>query len=253
MTENLKISVANGVMEICWNRPDKKNALTNDMYRGAAEALERASADKAVRCVVLTSEGDAFTAGNDLSVFAGAASGGEAPQGSRWIEAIARFDKPLVAGVKGVAVGVGTTMLLHCDLVYVAADAKLSTPFVNLALVPEAASSLLLPQRVGQAQAFAMFALGEVVSGTKAVEIGIANAALPAGEVIAAARAAAAEVAKRPLGALMATKKLMRDQDAMLAAIKAEGEIFAERLKTAEAAEAFAAFRERRAADFSKF
>jgi enoyl-CoA hydratase/carnithine racemase len=253
MTENLKISAANGVMEICWNRPEKKNALTNDMYRGAAEALERASADRSVRCVVLTSEGDSFTAGNDLSVFAGAASGGEAPQGGRFIEAIARFDKPLVAGVRGVAVGVGTTMLLHCDLVYVATDAKLTTPFVNLALVPEASSSLLLPQRIGHARAFAMFALGEALTGAKAAEIGVANVALPAGEVLAAARAGAAEVAKRPLGALMATKKLMRNQDAMLAQIKAEGAIFAAQLQTAEAAEAFAAFRERRVADFSKF
>jgi enoyl-CoA hydratase/carnithine racemase len=253
MTAHLNISVSNGVMEICWNRPEKKNALTNDMYRGAAEALERASADTSVRCVVLTSEGDSFTAGNDLSVFAGAASGGDVPQGNRYIEAITRFDKPLVAGVRGVAIGVGTTMLLHCDLVYVATDAKLSTPFVNLALVPEAASSLLLPQRVGHAQAFAMFALGEVLTGTKAVEIGVANVALPAGEVIAAARAGAADVAKRPLGALMATKKLMRDQTAMLAAIKAEGAVFGERLKTPEAAEAFAAFRERRVADFSRF
>jgi len=253
MTEHLKISIANGVMEICWNRPEKKNALTNDMYRGAAEALERASADRSIRCVVLTSEGDSFTAGNDLAVFAGAATGGEAPQGNRFIEAIARFDKPLVAGVRGVAVGVGTTMLLHCDLVYVATDAKLTTPFVGLALVPEASSSLLLPQRVGHAQAFAMFALGEVISGTKAHELGIANAALPAGEVIAAARAGAAEVAKRPLSALMATKKLMRDQVAMLAAIKAEGAVFAAQLQTPEAAEAFAAFRERRPADFSKF
>src|SRR5262245_41395669 len=150
MTEHLKISVDAGVMEITWNRPDKKNALSNDMYRGAAEALEKASADRSIRVALLTSEGDSFTAGNDLSVFAAANSGtGEAPQGNRWITTIAKFDKPLVAGVRGVAVGVGTTMLLHCDLVYVAADAKLSVPFVNLALVPEAASSMLLPARVG--------------------------------------------------------------------------------------------------------
>lgn len=252
MTEHLKISTANGVMEICWNRPEKKNALTNDMYRGAAEALEAASADPSIRCVLLTSEGDSFTAGNDITVFAGFAGGGEQPQGFRFIEAIARFDKPLVAAVRGVAVGVGTTMLLHCDLVYVAHDAKLTVPFVNLALVPEAASSMLLPSRVGHARAFAMFALGEVMTGDQAVEVLVANRALPAGEVVAAARASAAEVAKRPLGALIATKRLMRPVEPMLAQIKSEGAIFSERLKTAEAAEAFTAFREKRAPDFSK-
>ncbi len=252
MTEHLKISTANGVTEIAWNRPDKKNALTNAMYRGAAEALEAASADPDVRCVILTGEGDVFTAGNDLSVFAGAATGGEEPQGGRFIEAIARFDKPLVGAVRGVAIGVGTTMLLHCDLVYVARDAKLSTPFVNLALVPEAASSMLLPARIGHARAFAMFALGETLTGDQAAELLIANKALPAAEVIGAARAAAAEVAKRPLGALMATKRLMRPVDPMVTQLKTEGAIFAARLRTAEAAEAFTAFREKRAPDFSK-
>jgi enoyl-CoA hydratase/carnithine racemase len=252
MTEHLKVKVDAGVMEITWNRPDKKNALSNDMYRGAAEALEKASADPSIRVALLTSEGDSFTAGNDLSVFAAASSGGEAPQGNRYITTIAKFDKPLVAGVRGVAVGVGTTMLLHCDLVYVATDAKLSVPFVNLALVPEAASSMLLPARVGHARAFAMFALGEPITGALALELGIANAALPAGEVIQAARDGARKLAQRPLGSLMATKKLMRNPEAMLAQIQTEGAIFAERLRTAEAAEAFTAFRERRPPDFSK-
>jgi enoyl-CoA hydratase/carnithine racemase len=252
MTEHLKINVSDGVMEVSFARPEKKNALSNDMYRGAAEALERASADPSVRVVLLTSQGDSFTAGNDLSVFAAAAGGGEEPQGGRFIRAIAKFDKPLVAAVRGVAVGVGTTMLLHCDLVYVARDAKLTTPFVNLALVPEAASSILLPSRVGHARAFAMFALGEAVSGLQAVEWGVANAAVDADEVAATARNAAAQLAKRPLGAVMATKRLMRQNGAMMAAIEAETVVFAERLRTAEAAEAFAAFRERRTADFSK-
>lgn len=254
MSEHVKITVANGVMEITWNRPDKKNALTNDMYRAASEALDKASADKSIRVALLTSEGDSFTAGNDLGVFAAANAGTstEAPQGNRWITTLSRFDKPLVAGVRGVAVGVGMTMLLHCDLVYVATDAKLYVPFVNLALVPEAASSLLLPARVGHARAFALFALGEPVLGSQAAEIGIANAALPSSEVISAAREAAAKLAKRPLGALMATKKLMRDSAPLLAQIQAEGALFAERLRSPEAAEAFTAFREKRAPDFSK-
>jgi len=254
MTEHLKIKVDAGVMEITWNRPDKKNALTNDMYRGAAEALEKASADKSIRVVLLTSEGDSFTAGNDLSVFAAANAGtsNEAPQGNRWITTISKFDKPLVAGVRGVAIGVGMTMLLHCDLVYVANDAKLSVPFVNLALVPEAASSILLPQRIGYARAFAMFALGEPITGAQAQHDGIANVCLPADEVIPAAREAAKKLAQRPLGALMATKALMRPPQVMLDQIKTESVYFADRLRSAEAAEAFAAFREKRKPDFSK-
>ncbi len=254
MTEHVKISVDAGVMEITWNRPDKKNAITNAMYKAAGEALEKASADKSIRVALFTSEGDCFTAGNDLSVFASINSGAQAepPQGSRLILALAKFDKPLVAGVKGVAIGVGATMLLHCDLVYVAKDAKLTMPFVNLALVPEAASSITLPARVGHVRAFAMFALGEAVVGEQAVQLGIANAAVSAAEVVQVARDAAKRVAQKPLGALMATKRLMRDGDALLQQMHAEGAHFAERLKSPEAAEAFAAFAQKRAPDFSK-
>lgn len=252
MTDQVKISVANGVLEICWNRPDKKNALSNAMYRAATAALLEASADKAVRVVLLTSEGDSFTSGNDLADFAAASQGGEAPAAGRFIETIAAFDKPVVAGVSGLAVGVGTTMLLHCDLVYVAETAKLTTPFVNLALTPEAASSMLLPMRIGHARAFAMFALGEGLTGKQAAELGVANAALPAAEVIPAARKAAVALTQRPLGAVMATKKLMRDGLHVMGRVHEESAIFGERLKTAEAMEAFMAFREKRAPDFSK-
>jgi enoyl-CoA hydratase/carnithine racemase len=197
--------------------------------------------------------GDSFSAGNDLADFASAAAGGEAPAGSGFIQAIARFPKPLVAAVPGIAVGVGTTMLLHCDLVYVAIDARLTTPFINLALVPEAASSLLMPALIGHARAFAMFALGEGLTGAEAARLGLANAALPAAEVLSAARDAARRLAQRPAGAVMAAKKLMRQRDAILDQIHAEGAIFAERLRSPEAMEAFTAFREKRAPDFSKF
>jgi enoyl-CoA hydratase/carnithine racemase len=254
MTEHVKVGVDNGVMEITWNRPEKKNAITNAMYKAVGDALDRASADKSIRVALFTSEGDSFTAGNDLSVFAAANSGAaaEAPQGHRLIHTLAKFDKPLVAGVRGVAVGVGTTMLLHCDLVYVATDAKLSTPFVNLALVPEAASSITLPARIGHARAFAMFALGEPVLGEQAVQWGIANAAFPADKVIAAARDGARKLAQRPLGALMATKKLMRDGERLLQQMHNEAEYFGRQLKSPEAAEAFAAFAQKRQPDFSK-
>ena len=143
-------------------------------------------------------------------------------------------------------------MLLHCDLVYVAKDAKLSTPFVNLALVPEAASSVTLPARIGHARAFAMFAFGEAVTGEQAAQIGIANAAVPADQVLATAREAARKLAQRPLGALMATKKLMRDGAMLLQQMNNEAEYFGRQLKSPEAAEAFAAFAQKRQPDFSK-
>lgn len=253
MTEHVRTTLADGVLEITFARPEKKNALTNAMYRAAREALERAQADDDVRVVLFAAEGDAFTAGNDLGDFSKVSSGqGEEPQAHHFIEALGRAEKPLVAAVPGIAVGVGTTMLLHCDLVYVADNARLVAPFVNLALVPEAASSLLLPQRIGYVRAFGMFALGEAITGTEAAALGLANKALPQADVLAAARSAAAALASKPAGSLVATKKLMRDAATLLDRMQREGEVFAQRLRSDEAREAFAAFAERRAPDFSK-
>ncbi len=253
MTDLVRISVDGGVMEIVWNRPEKKNALSNAMYRAATEALARAVDDKSIRAVLLASEGDSFTSGNDLADFAAAAAGGEPPAAHGFIEAIAQFPKPLLAAVNGLAVGVGTTMLLHCDMVFVARDAKLTTPFVNLALVPEAASSMLMPAHIGHRRAFAMFALGEAVTGEQAAQLGLANAALASGEVLAAARDAARKIALRPPGAVMATKQLMRDGAAILSQLRAESQVFGERLKSSEAMEAFMAFQQKRTPDFSRF
>lgn len=253
MTEHIRITLDNGVLEITFARADKKNALTNAMYRTAREALERAQNDDDIKVVLFNADGDAFTAGNDLGDFTRVASGqGEEPQAHHFIEALGRAGKPLVAAVPGIAVGVGTTMLLHCDLVYVADSAKLLAPFVNLALVPEAASSLLLPQRIGYVRAFGMFALGEAVTGPEAVALGLANKVLPRAEVLDAARSAARALAQKPAGSLMATKKLMRDTATLLARMQQEGTVFAERLRSDEAREAFAAFAERRAPDFSR-
>lgn len=253
MTEHIRITLDNGVLEITFARADKKNALTNAMYRTAREALERAQNDDDIKVVLFNADGDAFTAGNDLGDFTRVASGqGEEPQAHHFIEALGRAEKPLVAAVPGIAVGVGTTMLLHCDLVYVADSAKLLAPFVNLALVPEAASSLLLPQRIGYVRAFGMFALGEAVTGPEAVALGLANKVLPRAEVLDAARSAARALAQKPAGSLMATKKLMRDTATLLARMQQEGTVFAERLRSDEAREAFAAFAERRAPDFSR-
>src|SRR5581483_1787070 len=254
MSDHIKLNESGGVLEITFARPDKKNALTNAMYRAAREALESAQTNRAIRVILFSAEGGAFTAGNDIGEFAEVANGqaGEL-QAHRFIEALGRAEKPIIAAVPGLAVGVGTTMLLHCDLVYVAETTKLSTPFVNLGLVPEAASSLLLPARIGHVRAFAMFALGESVSGAEAVTLGLANKMLPQDEVLPAARAAAKALAQKPAGSILATKRLMRDAAQLLARMDTEGAIFSERLKSDEAREALSAFAERRAPDFSKF
>jgi enoyl-CoA hydratase/carnithine racemase len=253
MTDHIKTTTQDGILEITFARPEKKNALSNAMYRKASDALEGAQTDSAIRLVLLSSEGDAFTSGNDLADFAGVAAGGrEELQAARFIRVLANAEKPLIAAVPGLAVGVGTTMLLHCDLVFVADTAKLSAPFVNLALVPEAASSLLLTARIGHARAFALFAMGESLSGAEALNLGIANKMLPKDEVIPAARAAARALAEKPLGAVVATKKLMRESEAILARMAQEGKVFGERLQTAEAREVFSAFAERRPPNFTK-
>src|ERR1700738_1091453 len=166
MTEQIKVKQDGAVLEITFARPDKKNALSNAMYRAATEALAGAQKNAAIRVVLFSAEGDAFTAGNDLADFASVATGQQDELLAHgFIEALARADKPIGAGGPGLGVGVGMTMLPHCDLVFLAETAKLSTPFVNLALVPEAASSMLLPDRIGHVRAFAMFALGEALSG----------------------------------------------------------------------------------------
>jgi enoyl-CoA hydratase/carnithine racemase len=253
MTEHIKIKHDGAVLEIIFARPDKKNALSNAMYRAATEALDAAEKNQAIRVVLFAAEGDSFTAGNDLADFANAATGkGDGLAAHGFIEALGRADKPIVAAVPGLAVGVGTTMLLHCDLVFMAEGAKLSTPFVNLALVPEAASSLLLPARIGHVRAFAMFALGEAISAAEALSLGLANKVLPKDDVLAAARQAAQALATRPLGAVVATKKLMRDKQRILGRMAEEGAVFAQRLQSTEAREAFNAFAERRLPDFTK-
>lgn len=256
MSEHVRIAVEDGVLRITLARPEKKNSLTQPMYTALANALTRAETDASVRVVLLEAEGDAFTAGNDLGDFAAVAAGKldrKAMTTIQFLDALAHARKPLVAAVTGLAVGIGVTMLLHCDLVFVADDAKLSVPFVNLALVPEAASSVLLQARIGYARAYAMFALGEPIDGRTAASIGLANASLPAGEVQAAALAAAKKLATKPMGALQATKQLMRDGAAIAAVMAKESEIFGTRLQSPETAEALRAFAERRAPDFSKF
>ena len=250
---HIDLQHAGAVLVITINRPEKKNALTDAMYGAMSDALAAARTDAGVRCVMITGAGDTFTAGNDIGDFAAVASG-DLRQAERhvhrFLEALAVFDKPLVAAVPGLAVGIGTTMLLHCDLVILGEAAKLSTPFVDLALVPEAASSLLLQARIGYVRSFAMFALGERIDAATALAWGLANKVVPTASLHAEALAMAQAITMRAPGAVLATKRLMRDNPAVTARIKAEGEAFEERLRSPEAREAFAAFAERRKPKF---
>ncbi|WP_395672765.1 enoyl-CoA hydratase-related protein [Phenylobacterium sp.] len=251
MTEFVTVDRADGVLTLTLNRPEKKNALTSEMYAVMNDGLVAADSDPEIRCVLIQAAGDAFTAGSDISEFAAYSAGGERVGAGPLLDTLARTRVPIVAAVHGRAVGIGLTLLLHCDLVYIAEEAQLSAPFVNLALVPEAASSLLLPARIGHARAFGVFVLGETISGRDAVSLGIANAALPAAEVQARARAAAVAVASRAPAAVAATKGLMRDAEGMTTRIGEELTHFARQLRSPEAAEAFAAFAQRRAPNFT--
>jgi enoyl-CoA hydratase/carnithine racemase len=253
MTEHIKSTQSSGVLTLVLDRPAKKNALTEAMYAALADALEGAQTDTQVRVVLLRGEGDVFSSGNDLSEFAAAASSGVMPQQvMRFIQCLARAHKPLVAAAQGKAVGLGATLLLHCDHVLLAEGTQLSVPFANLALVPEAASSLLLPALIGHPRAFTLFALGEPVDARTALAWGLANQVVSPQDLTAAAETIARRLAAQPIGALIATKKLMRDAQMLVAQMKREGERFGERLSTPEAREAFAAFAERRAPDFTK-
>ena len=242
---DIRIEAGDRVMVITLDRASKKNAITDEMYGEIAAALARAAGDDEIRVAVLAGDGPDFCAGNDISMFADSASGKHDISASNvdpFLNALSTFPKPLVAIVRGRAIGVGVTLLLHCDLVYVASDAQLILPFVDLGLVPEAGSAWLLPQRIGHARAFALIALGERLSGTDAAALGLANAALPTDDVAQVAMAAARRLAGKSPSALAATKKLMRDASAIAAAMARDREAFLAQLAAPEAAAAFAAF-----------
>jgi enoyl-CoA hydratase/carnithine racemase len=255
----IKTATLNGVATIEIARPEKKNALTIAMYQAMADALRAAKADGAVRAVLITGQPGIFTSGNDIEDFmarppGGGSDGQESPV-FQFMRALLECDKPVVAAVTGAAIGIGTTMLLHCDLVYVSDEARLAMPFVGLGLVPEFASSLLLPQLMGQARAAEKLLLGYPFTGADAVDCGIANAVLPAGEVVSHARRVAERFNALPPGAVRDAKRLLRrpQAEAILKTIRSEGELFAARLRSPEAMEAFQAFFQRRKPDFSKF
>ena len=256
MSDPIKTELSGGVLTVTLDRAEKKNAITQAMYADLAAATERARSDDAVRVLLFRAEGDSFSAGNDIADFIAIASSGggqvtDAPV-FKFLKALADLDKPAVAAVKGRAVGIGLTLLLHCDMVVVAEDALLSAPFINLALAPEAASSLLLPMVLGHQRAFEIFALGEAIDGRTALAWGLANRAVPAVEVDAAAAALAAKLATRAPNSLRKTKRLMRDAEQIWALMQKEGEAFGSQLSSPEAMEAFMAFSQKRAPDFSK-
>ena len=255
MSQYIRIEINDGVFHIEITRPEKKNALTADMYRALAEALARAEPAPEVRVILISGAGGNFTAGNDLADFLDHPPMDEDAPVFRFLNAFANLQKPFVAAVDGVAVGVGTTILLHCDLVYAGASSRFALPFANLGLTPEAASSLLLPLRTGHARAAEMLMLGEVFSAQTALEAGIVNAVLPHGQVLAHALERCRKLITQPAASLRLTKQLMkRTQQALVReTMSTEAEIFRQRLVSPEAKEAFAAFFEKRKPDFSKF
>ena len=246
-----------GVMTLTFNRVDKKNSITRAMYAALADGLERAAQDAAVRVVLIQGDATVFSAGNDIGDFQNApADPGPREQQPVWrfLRAIASFPKPIVAAVCGPAVGVGTTLLLHCDLVYAGDNAAFALPFVNLGLVPEAGSSLLLPQMLGYHRAAEALLLGEPFMAEAALEVGLVNRVVPPTECNAIAQAQARKLAAKPLASLIETKRLMKgsQQAVVLARMDEEGQLFGRMLHEPAAREAFAAFAQKRKPDFSK-
>lgn len=253
---DIRVSVSGPVLTIVLTRPDKRNALTQTMYAAMTAGLEQAAADPGIRSVLIHGEGSVFCSGNDIADFSKANSDSSAAtenEATRFINTIATFEKPLVAAVQGLSTGIGLTMLLHCDVVVVTADAKIGAPFVPLGLCPEAGSSAILPARIGYQKAYAVFALGQRLSGDEAVACGLALEVQPDLQACVTAAAGYADaLALLPAESLRATKALMRPKGSLDAQITAESQVFAKLLSGPEAAEAFSAFREKRKPDFSK-
>ncbi|MDB5028692.1 MAG: enoyl-CoA hydratase [Candidatus Eremiobacteraeota bacterium] len=241
---SLGISVADreGVRHILLDRPEKKNALTVGMYAMLADAVDSAAADD-VGALLIEARGDTFTAGNDLRDFLDNPPHGDDAPVIRFLKGLVTTDVPVIAAVRGAAVGIGTTMLLHCDLVYAAPNAKFKVPFVDLGLVPEAASSVLLAGRIGRARAGAALYLGETFSAERAFADGIVTEIVPDDALDAKAGSAARAIAAKPRQAVRETKRLVNhDRDALLAAIARESAAFRDRLASDEARAAMSAF-----------
>jgi enoyl-CoA hydratase/carnithine racemase len=249
MSENVRTSTVDQVAEIEIRRPEKKNALTGEMYDAMSVAFDRAEADPAVRAILLHGQPDCFTAGNDLSDFLAAGRGeGVASPATNFLAVIRTARKPVVAAVGGVAVGIGTTLLLHCELVYAAPNARFQMPFVPLGLAPEGGSSLLLPMLAGYQRAAELLLLGRPFGAERAMAAGLVNEVVPAERLIAHAREAALALAALPVESVRITKELLKRPHAraLEERMAEEIRIFGERLQSPEARAAMGAFFQRR-------
>ena len=244
---------SDGILRVEFNRPERKNAMTNGMYIELAQILNEAAEDEHVRVVRWHAAGDTFSAGNDVKDFLKPAASGETPQ-ARLMDAFIRFEKPIVVAVQGAAVGGGATMLTHCDFVYAGESTKFKLPFIDLALVPEFGSSYAVPARIGHLRAAELFLLGESFSAARAAELGLVTRVVPDDRLFVTAMEAAKKLAAKPGGALRAAKRLLKRGfvDQVKGAIKVESQEFSERLQSAEAKEAFSAFLEKRPPIFAR-
>ena len=255
MTQDVEIKVQNGVQVIRLNRADKKNALTGDMYDAMSAALDAGEKSSDIAAHVFLGSGGVYSAGNDINDFMRRSRDGsqDVAPSQMFIQRLPKVTRPMIAAVDGLAVGVGVTMLLHCDLVYATPAASFRTPFVDLGLVQEAGSSLVGPTRLGYGRAFELFVLGEAWGAARAVEAGLVNAVVPAAELEAKALAAARKLAAKPRAALLSARRLLKGDPALIAdAIAKEVAEYKVLMRSPEAKEAFTAFLEKRPPDFAK-
>lgn len=252
MSSLVNVSAKDGILTICMNRPDKKNALNLEMYEAMAQAINDAERNPDVRVILITGTGDSFCAGNDLQDFLASPPDAKDSPVLNFLNAVSAAKLPVVAAVNGMAVGVGVTMLLHCDFVYISETASLSMPFVNLGLVPEAGASMLLPRLAGHQRAAELLMLGEPFTAQLAAEIGLASAVCKPEALEETSLKTAKKLAAKPRKALLATKALLRqDFESVAARIAREAAVFKECLASPDAKEALTAFREKRRPKFS--
>jgi enoyl-CoA hydratase/carnithine racemase len=253
MSKSLIVSLKNRVLSLTINRPELKNALNRELYAALADELERSNHDDQIRAVLLTANGDTFTAGNDLDDFINPVEESGTPSVIRFLKAISECETPIVVAVNGPAIGVGLTMLLHCDMVYASKSARFRAPFTHVGLVPEAASSLLLPLAVGQAWANDLMLAGRILDAEEALSAGLVTRVFEDGVLVAESLKIAEQVASLAPNSVKQSKRLIRgvNKEKVQAQMKREGVIFAEQLASAEFKESVAAFFEKRAPHFA--
>jgi enoyl-CoA hydratase/carnithine racemase len=247
MTGHIIVTDEDAARMIKLRRPEKKNAITQHMYRAMSDAIDTAQNNPAIRCLIITGGSGVFTAGNDLEDFlAEGTSTADAPRASnatKFLYSLAQNVKPIVAAVDGIAIGIGATLLFHCDYVVASTTATFSTPFIHLGLVPEGASSLLMPRTMGHQRAFATLVMGRAVSAEEAREAGFVNVVVPPGHSEAEARNAAREICALPAEAVAISRKLLKlPPEDLTRRIDLEGHLFGERMRSKEAIAAFKRF-----------